>query len=82
MLYHSIGLTLSKESTGLSKTEFDIARYRGLLEKQYGNDHDAGYTYIDPHTSESIALTPFMMKEWARAMVSQKAIEAIESKSI
>jgi hypothetical protein len=46
-----------------------LARFRGLLEKKYSNDHDAGYTYIDPVSSDSIALTPFMMKEWARGMV-------------
>ena len=43
---------------------------RGILEKKYGNDHDAGYTYIDSATGDSVPLTPFMMKEWARAMVS------------
>jgi hypothetical protein len=40
------------------------------LEKEHANDHDVGYTYIDPIAAESIPLTPFMMKEWARAMVS------------
>jgi hypothetical protein len=47
----------------------ELARFRGLLEKKYSNDHDAGYTYIDPVSSESIPFTPFMTKEWARAMV-------------
>jgi hypothetical protein len=41
---------------------------RTKLEKKYQNDHDAGYTYIDP-TGISIPLTPFMMKEWARGLV-------------
>ena len=55
---------------GLSKIDHELARFRGLLEKRYANDHDAGYTYIDPVTGDSTPLTPYMMKEWARAMVS------------
>ena len=62
-------LILSQNSNGLTKFDSELARYRGILEKKYSNDHDAGYTYIDPVTSDSIPLTPFMMKEWARAMV-------------
>ena len=46
-----------------------MARLRGLLEKKYANDHDSGYTYIDPVTSDLVPLTPFMMTEWSRAMV-------------
>ena len=60
---------LLQHSNGLTKIDSELARFRGLLEKRYVNDHDAGYTYIDLVTSESIPLTPFMMKEWARAMV-------------
>lgn len=56
-------------SNGLTKVDSELARLRCLLEKKYANDHDAGYTYIDPITSDSVPLTPFMMKEWARAMV-------------
>ena len=52
-----------------AQADSELARLRGLLEKKYSNDHDAGYTYIDPVTSDSVPLTPFMMKEWARAMV-------------
>jgi hypothetical protein len=63
-------LTRFQHSSGLSKLEFELARFRGLLEKRYANDHDSGYTYINPVSSEAIPLTPFMMKEWARAMVS------------
>lgn len=51
------------------KLDYELARFRVLLEKKHANDHDAGYTYIDPVTATSIPLTPFMMKEWARAMV-------------
>ena len=60
---------LPQNSNRLTKIDSELARYRGLLEKKYSNDHDAGYTYIDPVSSISVPLTPFMMKEWARAMV-------------
>ena len=70
--FYNMNLMSLKELSGLSKIDSELARYRGLLEKKYRNDHDLGYTYIDPHTLDSVALTPFMMKEWARALVSQK----------
>ena len=69
-----LSLTLLQHSTGLSKLDSELARLRGLLEKKYSNDHDAGYTFVDPVTSDSFLLTPFMMKEWARAMVSRLLI--------
>jgi len=64
-----LSLTSAQSLNGLTRIDFELARFRGLLEKKYSNDHDAGYTYIDPVSSDSIALTPFMMKEWARGMV-------------
>ncbi|KAJ7730545.1 hypothetical protein B0H16DRAFT_1329856, partial [Mycena metata] len=54
---------------GLSELERSLARFRGILEKRWQNDHDAGYTYIDPDTGTSHPLSPQMMKEWTRAMV-------------
>lgn len=45
-----------------------------MLEKKYQNDHDNGYTYINNATGETIQLTPFMMKEWSRAMVYNTSI--------
>jgi hypothetical protein len=48
---------------GLSDLDRELARLRGKLEKKYQNDHNAGYTYIDPRTGASYALTPQMMKE-------------------
>lgn len=54
---------------GLTKIDFKLARFRQMLEKKYGTDHDGTYSYIDPITATAIPLTPFMMKEWARAMV-------------
>ncbi|KAJ7843977.1 hypothetical protein B0H14DRAFT_2585400 [Mycena olivaceomarginata] len=53
---------------GLSELDRSLARFRGILERKYQNDHDWGYTYIDSHTAKSYPLTPTMMKEWARAM--------------
>jgi hypothetical protein len=49
--------------------ELELAHFCGLLEKQFANDHDGRYTYVDPVTAESTPLTPFMMKEWACTMV-------------
>jgi hypothetical protein len=60
---------LPQHSNGLTKIDFELLRLRGLLEKKYSNDHNAGY-HINPVMSESILLTPFMMKEWARVMVN------------
>lgn len=61
----------SEQDAGLTKIDFELARLRGLLEKKYANDHDAGYTYINSVNAESTPLTPFMLKEWARAMVRE-----------
>ena len=61
---------LSQDNLGLSKEEYDLAKERAKLEKKYQNDHDGGYTYIDT-TGVSIPLTPFMMKEWAHALVGR-----------
>ena len=63
-------LMLLQNSNGLTKVDSELARLRGLLEKKYSNDRDAGYTYIDPVTLESHALSPFMLKEWSCTMVS------------
>ncbi|KIJ96022.1 hypothetical protein K443DRAFT_10957 [Laccaria amethystina LaAM-08-1] len=58
------------DNPGLSKEEYDLAKERTKLEKRYQNDHNGSYTYIDA-TSVSISLTPFMMKEWACALVDK-----------
>jgi len=59
-----------QNSNGLTKVDSELAHLCGLLKKEYSNNHDSGYTYIDAISSESIPLTPFMIKEWARALVS------------
>ncbi|KAJ7889684.1 hypothetical protein B0H13DRAFT_2532181, partial [Mycena leptocephala] len=57
------------DADGLSDLDRELVRLRGKLEKKYQNDHNAGYTYIDPAAGTSYPLTPQMMKEWCRAMV-------------
>ncbi|KAJ7098942.1 hypothetical protein C8R44DRAFT_642692 [Mycena epipterygia] len=61
------------DANGLSDLERELARLRGKIEKKYQNDHNAGYTYIDPKTGTSHPLTPQMMKEWCRAMYDGEA---------
>ncbi|KAI9444439.1 hypothetical protein BJY52DRAFT_1128191 [Lactarius psammicola] len=55
-------------NSGLSKIDHELARLRCMLEKKYASDRDGSYAYIDAATATTIPLTPFMMKEWARAM--------------
>ncbi|RDB20288.1 hypothetical protein Hypma_012690 [Hypsizygus marmoreus] len=61
---------------GLTKLDLELARCRSLIEKRHQNDHDGGYTYVDASTGDSVALTPFMMKEWARAIYDGTATTA------
>ena len=61
------------QESGLSKVDLELVEMlEAYIEVQYQNDHDAGYTYIDKalrETGDLFLLTPFMMKEWARATV-------------
>ena len=58
------------QENGLSKIDLELAWCHQLLEAAYQNDHDVGYTYIDKAgMGNSFPLIPFMMKEWARAIV-------------
>ncbi|KAF8189594.1 hypothetical protein K438DRAFT_1552338, partial [Mycena galopus ATCC 62051] len=61
------------DSNGLSELDRSLAHFRGVLEKKYQNDHNSGYTYIDPTTAASYPLTLQMMKEWSRAMYDGEA---------
>jgi hypothetical protein len=61
------------DSNGLSDLDRSLAHFRGILEKKYQNDHDLGYTYIDPSTGKSHPLSPQMMKEWSCSMVCRTA---------
>ncbi|KAH9083606.1 hypothetical protein EDB83DRAFT_2309558 [Lactarius deliciosus] len=59
----------SDENTmGLTKIDCELAHFCHMLEKKYALDHSGGYAYINLVTSTTTPLTPFMMKEWARAM--------------
>jgi hypothetical protein len=40
-----------------------------MLEKKWGNKHDNTFVYIYPDSTK-LPLTPHMLKEWARALVS------------
>ncbi|KAK0435228.1 uncharacterized protein EV420DRAFT_1317888 [Desarmillaria tabescens] len=46
-----------------------LGHFRIILKRRWKNDHDGGFTFVDPFTGFSMALTPQAMKEWARAMV-------------
>ncbi|KAG2139855.1 uncharacterized protein EDB93DRAFT_1330226 [Suillus bovinus] len=54
--------------TGASELEREIARYRQLIIKKWGNDYDNLIMYIHASGME-IPCTPAMVKDWARAMV-------------
>ncbi|KAF8272673.1 hypothetical protein EI94DRAFT_1425070, partial [Lactarius quietus] len=58
-----------KNSLGLTRIDYELARFCQMLKKKYTTDHDGTYSYINPTTATTIPLTPFMMKEWAWAMV-------------
>lgn len=54
----------------MSAMEKELARIRGLLEKEHGNDYDMTYTWLNPNTGEKVPLSPMAMDEWTRAIVS------------
>jgi hypothetical protein len=60
---------IHQDSDELSPLDRELARNRQMLEQKYGNDGDNSFSYVDPVTGQTIQLTPFMLKEWARAMV-------------
>lgn len=55
--------------SGMSKKDDELAHLHGKLEKQWGNNSDSSYAYIDHITGQCFPLTPFMMDEWVRGMV-------------
>src|SRR5713226_8732281 len=55
---------------GITELESQLARFHVLLEKKWGHDHDNSFTYFPVDGSYSLQLTPHMLKEWARALVS------------
>ncbi|KAJ7729561.1 hypothetical protein B0H16DRAFT_1330360, partial [Mycena metata] len=64
------------DSNGLSNLDRELARLRGKLEQKYQNDHDVGFTYIDPDSGTSVPLTPQMIKEWCCAIYDGEATTA------
>jgi len=57
-----------QEASGVTDLEKQLAHFRMLLEKKWGNDHDNSCTYVYSDGT-SLPLTPHMIKEWARAIV-------------
>jgi hypothetical protein len=57
-----------QQVSGVTDLEKQLAHFRMLLEKKWGNDHDNSCTYIYPDGTP-LPLTPHMIKEWARAIV-------------
>jgi hypothetical protein len=54
---------------GATFLDLSLARFRSMLEKQYGNDNNPGhYVFICADNTE-LPLTPFMMHQWAIALV-------------
>jgi len=49
--------------------ECDLGQIRGLLEKKWANPDDGGYTYV-ADDGKRILLTPSLLLEWSRAIVS------------
>lgn len=52
----------------LSELERNLARIRVLLEQKYVNDRENCYSYVCAN-GYKLRLTPFMMREWAMAIV-------------
>ncbi|KAJ7893408.1 hypothetical protein B0H14DRAFT_2559821 [Mycena olivaceomarginata] len=65
------------DSNRMTDLERSLARFRGILEKRYQNDHDAGYTYISPKTATLYPLTPQMMKDWCQVAAPPNNISDI-----
>jgi hypothetical protein len=57
-----------QQAGGLTDLEKQLAHFRMLIEKKWGNDNNNSCTYIYPDGT-SLSLTPHMIKEWARAIV-------------
>jgi hypothetical protein len=61
------------QANGITELEKQLAHFRVLLEKKWGNELDNSCTYIYPDGT-LLPLTPHMIKEWARAIVSSSLI--------
>jgi hypothetical protein len=61
----------------LTPVDKELARLRGLLEKEHGNSENNKLSYTDPISGDEIVLSQGMILEWARAMVSSLRISAL-----
>ncbi|KAE9402647.1 hypothetical protein BT96DRAFT_937107 [Gymnopus androsaceus JB14] len=48
--------------------EWELACIQILLEKQYSNDYDMSYAWLNPETGNKVPLSPLTMDEWTRAI--------------
>jgi hypothetical protein len=69
-----VSLTLLQHSTGLSKLDSELVHLHGLLEKSIQTIMMLATHLLIQSLSDSLLLTPFIMKEWAHAMVSHLLI--------
>lgn len=58
----------SAPTAELSELERNLARIRVLLEQKYSNNQDNCFSYVCAN-GYKLRLTPFMMREWALAIV-------------
>jgi len=70
-------LLQDKFESNMNKKDEELAHLRGKLEKRWGNDSDSSYAYLDPISGQRFPLTPFMMDEWVRGMVSFACYEVL-----
>ncbi|KIK60260.1 hypothetical protein GYMLUDRAFT_59713 [Collybiopsis luxurians FD-317 M1] len=64
------GEDYDEDNGSMSAMERELARIRGILEKEYGNDYDMTYTWIDPETGNKVPLSLLAMDKWTRAIYS------------
>ncbi|KIK35732.1 hypothetical protein CY34DRAFT_16840 [Suillus luteus UH-Slu-Lm8-n1] len=61
---------------GATELDREIARFRRLIIKKWGNEYDNSVTYIHQSGME-IPCTPAMIKDWARAMYDGEATTTV-----
>ncbi len=58
-----------QQANGVTELEKQLAHFHMLIEKKWGNELNNSCTYIYPDGT-LLPLTPYMIKEWACAIVS------------
>ncbi|KAJ3812837.1 hypothetical protein F5876DRAFT_63677 [Lentinula aff. lateritia] len=61
---------IDEDDSSMSAMEKELARIRGLLEKEHGNDYNMTYTWLNPNTGKKVPLSPMAMDEWTHAIYS------------